>query len=70
MNQYFKYSLAICRTIGHSSLFLTMTCNTQWPEINSMLELFPGVGVADAPNIVLRVFKLKLDLLPSFNQET
>lgn len=33
MDQYFKDSLAICRTIGHPSLFLTMTCNTQWPEI-------------------------------------
>ena len=63
MNQYFKDSLAICRTIGHPSLFLTMTCNTQWPEINSMLEHLPGVAVSDAPDIVARVFKLKLDQL-------
>ncbi|KAL8147347.1 hypothetical protein AgCh_004888 [Apium graveolens] len=31
MSQYFKDSLAICRTIGHPSLFLTMTCNSKWP---------------------------------------
>lgn len=63
MNQYFKDSLAICRTIGHPSLFLTMTCNTQWPEIQSMMEFFPGVDVADKPDVIARVFKLKLDQL-------
>ena len=44
-------------------MFLTMTCNTEWPEIKSMLEYLPGVDVADAPDIVARVFKLKLDQL-------
>ena len=63
MNQYFKDSLAICQTIGHPSLFLTMTCNTQWLEIRYMLEHLPGVDVADAPDIIARVFKLKLDQL-------
>lgn len=33
MSQYFKDSLAICRSIGHPLFFLTMTCNTKWPEI-------------------------------------
>lgn len=63
MNQYFKDSLAICRTIGHPSLFLTMTCNTQWPEIQEMLKKKPGVDVSNAPDIIARVFKLKLDQL-------
>ncbi|KAL8099436.1 hypothetical protein AgCh_031899 [Apium graveolens] len=63
MNQYFKDSLAIYRTIGHPSLFLTMTCNTQWPEIKSMMNFFPGVDVADKPDVTARVFKLKLDQL-------
>lgn len=63
MSQYFKDSLAICRAIGHPSLFLTMTCNTKWPEIKSMLELLPNVDAVDAPDIVSRVFKLKLDQL-------
>lgn len=63
MNQYFKDSLAICRTIGHPSLFLTMTCNTKWPEIQSMLQYMPGVDVTDAPDVIARVFKLKLDQL-------
>lgn len=63
MNQYFKDSLAICRTIGHPSLFLTMTCNTKWPEIQAMLQNVPGKDVVNAPEIVARVFKLKLDQL-------
>ncbi|XP_074352948.1 uncharacterized protein LOC141692109 [Apium graveolens] len=63
MNQYFKDSLAICRTIGHPSLFFTMTYNTQWPEIKRMMEYFPGVDVADKPDVIARVFKLKLDQL-------
>ncbi|XP_074351884.1 uncharacterized protein LOC141691036 [Apium graveolens] len=63
MSQYFKDSLAICRAIGHPSLFLTMTCNSKWPEIQEMLKLLPNVDHVDAPNIVSRVFKLKLDQL-------
>ncbi|XP_074356007.1 uncharacterized protein LOC141695678 [Apium graveolens] len=63
MSQYFKDSLEICRAIGHPSLFLTMTCNSKWPEIQEMLKLLPNVDPVDAPDIVSRVFKLKLDQL-------
>ncbi|XP_074323021.1 uncharacterized protein LOC141659970 [Apium graveolens] len=63
MSQYFKDSLAICHAIGHPSLFLTMTCNSKWPEIQEMLKLLPNVDPVDAPDIVSRVFKLKLDQL-------
>ncbi|XP_074323176.1 uncharacterized protein LOC141660112 [Apium graveolens] len=63
IKQYFKDSLAICRTISHPSLFLTMTCNTQWPEIKIMMNFFPGVDVVDKPDVTARVFKLKLDQL-------
>ena len=63
MSQYFKDSLALCRSIGHPSLFLTMTTNSKWPEIQEMMKHLPGVNVADAPDVVARVFKLKLDQL-------
>ncbi|XP_074346810.1 uncharacterized protein LOC141685613 [Apium graveolens] len=63
MTQYFKDSLAICRTLGHPSLFLTMTTNTKWPEIQRMLKHMPGVNVADAPDALARVFKMKVDQL-------
>ncbi|XP_074377092.1 uncharacterized protein LOC141718612 [Apium graveolens] len=63
MSQYFRNSLAICRAIGHPSLFLTMTCNSKWPEIQEMLKLLPNVDPVDVPDIISRVFKLKLDQL-------
>ncbi|XP_074347204.1 uncharacterized protein LOC141686038 [Apium graveolens] len=49
--------------IGHPSLFLTMTTNTKCPEIWRMLKHMPGVDVADAPDVVARVFKMKVDQL-------
>ncbi|XP_074355752.1 uncharacterized protein LOC141695404 [Apium graveolens] len=63
MNQYFKDAMTICRTLGHPSLFLTMTTNTKWPEIQRMLKFLPGVDVVDAPDVVARVFKMKVDQL-------
>ncbi|XP_074356592.1 uncharacterized protein LOC141696335 [Apium graveolens] len=53
ISQYFKDSLAICHSIGHPSFFLTMTCNTKWPEIQSMLQHISGVNVADASDVRL-----------------
>lgn len=61
MTQYFKDSLAICRAIRHSSSFLSMTCNSKCPEIQKMLNLLPNVDPVDAPDVVARVFKLKVD---------
>ncbi|KAL8148823.1 hypothetical protein AgCh_005989 [Apium graveolens] len=63
MNQYFKDAMEICRTLGHPSLFLTMTTNTKWPEIQRMLKFLPGVDVVDAPDVIARVFKMKVDQL-------
>lgn len=63
MNQNFLDALAICRAIGHPDVFLTMTANPQWPEIQQMLDYTPGLTANDSPDIVARVFKLKLDQL-------
>lgn len=63
MNQNFLDALAICRAIGHPDIFLTMTANSKWPEIQQMLDHTPGLTADDAPDIVTRVFKLKLDQL-------
>ncbi|XP_074346939.1 uncharacterized protein LOC141685752 [Apium graveolens] len=63
MNQYFKDAMAIRRTLRHPSLFLTMTTNTKLPEIQRMLKFLPGVDVVDAPDVVARVFKRKVDQL-------
>lgn len=63
MNQNFLDALAICRAIGHPDIFLTMTANIKWPEIKDMLQYTPGLTADDAPDVVARVFKLKLDQL-------
>lgn len=63
MSPHFKDALALCRAIGHPSLFLTMTCNTKWPEIHEMMKIMLGVDVCNAPDVISHVFKLKLDQL-------
>ena len=54
-------SLALARTYGPPSLFITMTCNPEWPEISSRLE--PGQDACDIPVVVARAFKNRLQRL-------
>ncbi|PIA60444.1 hypothetical protein AQUCO_00300153v1 [Aquilegia coerulea] len=63
MHQSFQDAMAICRWGGSPDLFLTVTCNPKWPEITEALNLIPGQKSEDRPDIVSRVFKIKLDLL-------
>ena len=41
--------------------FITMTCNPNWEEVKK--ELLPDQNPEDRPNIVVAVFKQKLDAL-------
>jgi hypothetical protein len=50
-------SLAIVRRFGTQDLFITMTANPNWPEIQT--ALLPGQTAADRPDLVARVFKQK-----------
>ena len=54
-------ALALAREFGPPSLFITMTCNRDWPEIVSRLR--PGQTAYDVPIIVARVFKERLHRL-------
>jgi hypothetical protein len=54
-------SLAIAAAYGNPTFFITMTCNPDWPEIQSQLR--PGQDYTDVPVVVVRVFKRKLSLL-------
>ncbi|CAN1128779.1 hypothetical protein LINPERPRIM_LOCUS22310 [Linum perenne] len=59
----FQDAVAICRTLGFPGLFITFTCNTQWPEVEYMISLLLEVEKKD-PNhaeVLARVFKLKLN---------
>ena len=52
--------MAICRYAGYPDLFLTFTCNPKWPEIEYFIESIEGQKSEDRPDIVSRVFSIKL----------
>ena len=61
MSNRFQDAMAIVRELGRPSLFITMTCNPKWPEIVQSLPY--GSKAEDHPEIVARVFNLKLNEL-------
>ena len=60
MWQLYQDAMAIVRCRGKPDLFITMTCNPLWPEISA--ELLPGQTAQDRPDLIARVFKLKLNV--------
>ncbi|KAL7132310.1 hypothetical protein ABFS83_12G064800 [Erythranthe nasuta] len=56
----FVDALQICNWIGFPTLFITITCNPQWPEIQRVLK-DTNLRPDDRPDIMCRVFKMKLD---------
>ena len=61
MREKYIDAMAIVRELGKPSLFVTMTCNPRWPEIQQSLPY--GSRAEDHPEIVARVFNLKLKAL-------
>ncbi|PVH66941.1 hypothetical protein PAHAL_1G389900 [Panicum hallii] len=61
--RYQKYQdcIGICRKHGCPDLFITFTSNPAWPEI--MEALPPGLQPSDRPDIIDRIFKMKLNIL-------
>jgi len=59
MQQLFQDGMAVVRSHGKPHLFVTVTCNPKWDEITREVELTGGT-VEDRPDIVARVFRLKL----------
>ena len=51
-------SCAVSQREGKPTLFITMTCNPNWPEITEALE--PGQTWEDRADVVNRVFHAKL----------
>ncbi|KAK1652316.1 hypothetical protein QYE76_070121 [Lolium multiflorum] len=54
-------AMALVRKYGKPDIFLTMTCNPNWDEIKR--ELYPGQTPQDRPDLVVRVFRVKLEEL-------
>ncbi|GJT40990.1 DNA helicase [Tanacetum coccineum] len=53
-------ALAICRTLGNPQLFITFTCNVNWPEIKRYMAQYPDLIPADRADVVCRVFEQKV----------
>ena len=61
MRRRYMDAMALVRRFGKPDIFLTMTCNPNWDEIKR--ELYPGQTPQDRPDLVVRVFRAKLQEL-------
>ena len=55
-----QHAMEICKRFGYPELFITITCNVNWSEIREFVRS-RGLTVDGRPDIVCRVFKMKLD---------
>ncbi|XP_071726987.1 uncharacterized protein [Rutidosis leptorrhynchoides] len=62
-NNNYQDAIALYREFDNPDLFITFTSNPKWPEIEGMLSYIEGQRAPDRPDIVARLFKLKLDSL-------
>jgi len=68
MMQYYQDAIAICHTMEPLDFFVTFTCNLSWLKITN--ELLPGQHSEDRPNLITRVFRIKLrQLLDDFMEK-
>jgi len=58
MTQLFQDAMACMRVHGKPDLFITFTANSKWPEI--LRELKDGQEPNDRPDLISRIFKIKL----------
>lgn len=62
MMQKYLDAMAICKSVGYPDLFITVTCNPKWPEVYRCLH-DDDLNPEDRPDILCRIFKIKLDQL-------
>ena len=67
MRQKMNDILAISNAVSHPDVFITMTCNPYWSEVQS--ELIRGQKAVDRPDLCNRVFRMKLKLLLKHRKE-
>ncbi|XP_076936001.1 uncharacterized protein LOC143602926 [Bidens hawaiensis] len=65
MYKHYLDALAICKVHGKPQFFITFTCNVKWPEIRHMSK-FPSLKPEDRPDIIARVFHIKVKSLIDF----
>ncbi|XP_052113810.1 uncharacterized protein LOC107474714 [Arachis duranensis] len=57
-----KDTFTVCKYFGYPNFFVTVTCNPEWNEIKKLLKR-TGLRADDRPNIISRVFEIKLNQL-------
>uniref|UniRef100_A0A0R0HCZ1 ATP-dependent DNA helicase n=1 Tax=Glycine max TaxID=3847 RepID=A0A0R0HCZ1_SOYBN len=60
MDQLYFDGMAICSHVGFPNLFITLTCNPNWPEIRRVLAHL-NLKLIDRPDLISRVFRLKYE---------
>ncbi|KAL3365177.1 hypothetical protein AABB24_010370 [Solanum stoloniferum] len=68
MRRRYMDAIALVQHFGKLDIFLTMTCNSCWPEIHE--HLHPMEEVQNRPDLVSRVFKAKVEELKTDIQKT
>ena len=58
MKARFQDAMALVQAMGKPNLFITVTCNPDWPEIQN--NLLPGQSAQDRPDLTARVFNSRL----------
>ncbi|XP_021722692.1 uncharacterized protein LOC110690169 [Chenopodium quinoa] len=58
MKKRYLNAMALVQRFGKPDLFVTITCNANWPEIKA--ELAAGEAAQDRPDLVARIFRAKL----------
>ncbi|GJS18249.1 ATP-dependent DNA helicase PIF1-like protein, partial [Tanacetum coccineum] len=61
MRKRFLDAMTLVQDAGKPDIFLTMTCNPNWPKI--VENLYEGQPAQDRPDLVTRVFRAKLEYL-------
>ena len=62
MWQNYQDAIGLCRFFGNKvDYFITMTANPNWREVQQ--NLLPGQRSEDRPDLIVRVFQLKLRAL-------
>ncbi|KAG4969869.1 hypothetical protein JHK82_035566 [Glycine max] len=64
MDQLYLDGMTICSHVGFPNLFITLTCNPNWPEIRRVLAPL-NLKAKDRPYIISRVFILKYEQMLS-----
>ncbi|KAJ0560432.1 putative transcription factor B3-Domain family [Helianthus annuus] len=62
MMQNYLDAMSLCKCFGYPDFFITITCNPKWPEVTRFLR-DTTLKPEDRPDILSRLFKLKLDAI-------